>query len=182
MTRIAFETTIEAPPQQVWDILADFGGVYRYNPSVVRSYLTAGSPGGPDSQRHCDLTFSGAAVDERIVEWRDGDGYVLDIVDGTNMPPFRGAPRAELTIRAAGEARTHVRGQLTYRLRFGPLGILMDRLMVRRRFGPAFGGVIAGLKHHAETGELVTADTRLQPIDHITERRSASNPRALVTH
>lgn len=182
MTRFAFETVIDAPPHRVWEILADFGGVYRYNPSVSRSYLTAGPAGGPGSERHCDLTFAGASVDERIVEWRDGDGYALEIVDGANMPPFRGAPRAELAIRPDGEGRTHVRGTLTYRLRFGPMGALMDRLMVRRRLGPAFGGAVAGLRHHAETGEPVTGETGLQPIRRIPEGRGATTPRTAAAH
>ena len=28
----------------------------------------------------------------------------------------------------------------------------MDRAIVGRRFGPAFGGLLAGIKHHVETG------------------------------
>ena len=43
-------------------------------------------------------------------------------------------------------------------LRFGILGRLMDAMMVRREFTKIVPKVLAGLKHHVETGELVNQE------------------------
>ena len=42
-----------------------------------------------------------------------------------------------------------------YKLKFGPVGALMDLLFAKRQFQQAFDGMMAGLKHHIETGELI---------------------------
>jgi ligand-binding SRPBCC domain-containing protein len=38
MTKITREVWIDAPKEQVWAVMADFGNVYRFNPTVPKSY------------------------------------------------------------------------------------------------------------------------------------------------
>lgn len=162
MASIRYEITVDRPPSEVWDLISDFGGVYRYNPNVSHSRLTNGSANeGVGATRHCDLSFSGASVEERILEWHEGAGYALEIFDGEKLPPFRSGVRAAVTVRPAGSERSVVAGSMDYELKFGPVGRLMDRAMVAPRFGPAFGRFLAGIKHHAETGEEITENTDL---------------------
>lgn len=160
MASIRYEITVDRPPSEVWDLISDFGGVYRYNPNVSHSRLTNGSANeGVGATRHCDLSFSGASVEERILEWHEGEGYALEIFDGEKLPPFRSGVRAAVTVRPAGSERSVVTGDMDYELKFGLLGRLMDRTVVAPRFGPAFGRLLAGIKHHAETGEEITEKT-----------------------
>ena len=164
MTHVHYEITIDRPAREVWAILADFGAVHRYNPSVGASHLLGDSPAaGVGAARHCDLTAFDATAEERITRWSEGKGYTLEIVGGTRLPPFAGPATAELQVRPAGAERSVVTGDLRYRLRYGPVGRLMDRAMVRKRFGPAFGSILAGLKLHAETGAEITESTDLSP-------------------
>ena len=37
MTAIELEIPITRPPDAVWQVIADFAGVQRYNPNVVRA-------------------------------------------------------------------------------------------------------------------------------------------------
>ncbi len=162
MTRIHYEIAIERPAASVWEVISDFGGVYRYNPNVRKSRLTSGSVDrGVGATRHCDLTFSGASAEERIVGWKDGESFVVEIFDGEKMPPFKGPPHAHVSVRATGTARSTLSGELSYEMKLGPIGWLMDRTLVRSRFGSAFGRFVAGVKHYAETGEEVTEETDL---------------------
>ncbi len=160
MTQVRFKIPIDAPAEQVWAVLADFGAVSRYSPTVVHSYLTGDQRAGVGTARHCDLALPGATVDERIVDWRDGERYTLEIFDGDKLPPFRSA-HASFDVRAAGPDRTVVAAELAYELKYGPAGTLMDRMMVEPKFRAAFGALVAGLKHHLETGEQVTVETDL---------------------
>ena len=51
--------------------------------------------------------------------------------------------------------------QFEYGMKFGFVGALMDRLMVKKQFSKAIPGILAGLKHYAETGEQVDRSIRL---------------------
>ncbi len=125
MAKITREVRINAFKEQVWDTLADFGGISVFSPSVANSYLTNDQNGGVGSQRHCDLSLAGASVEERIVEWVDGEKMVIEIYEGKKTPPFKTA-FATLSVREAGPNVTVVRGTFDYSLKFGPLGALMD--------------------------------------------------------
>lgn len=159
MTKLSYETRIEAPVQQVWDVLADFGGTWKYNPNVTKSHSTSETNSGVGAERHCDLAFAGAEVEERIVDWNEGRSYDVAILDGRRTPPMKD-PLAHFEVEADGDA-TVVRAFMRYDMKYGPLGWAMDRAMVRPKFGKAFGQILAGLKHHVETGELVTDDIKV---------------------
>ncbi len=164
MSTITREIWIDAPKSDVWAVLADFGNIYRFNPTVPRSYSTNDLSSGLGATRHCDLNIDGASVEERIIEWHDGQKMGVEIYDGQKTPPWRNAI-AELSV-AERDGGTVVRGKLSYDMKYGPIGALMDRFMIQPQFGKAFGGIFAGLKHYIETGEEVNGPQGL-PFDQI---------------
>jgi carbon monoxide dehydrogenase subunit G len=157
MTRLTREVRINAPKEKVWEILADFGGISKFNPNVSTSYCTSEANSGVGATRHCDLSFKGASLEERIVEWREGHSYTIEIYQGKNTPPFKTA-RASISVRKDGNASI-VTGTFDYSLKYGLLGVLMDKLMVQPQFSRAWSHLFAGLKYYAETGEPVEAHT-----------------------
>ena len=157
MTRLIREVRINAPREKVWEILADFGGVYKFNPNVPNSYCTSEANGGVGATRHCDLTFKGASIEERIVEWQEGQSYIIEIYAGKNTPPFKTA-RASISVRKDGPGSI-VTGTFEYTMKYGPLGTLMNKLMVEPQFSKAWSRLFAGLKYYAETGEPVEVHT-----------------------
>ena len=50
---------------------------------------------------------------------------------------------------------TIVVATLDYQVKFGPLGTLLDKLIMGRLFRKGVIGHLAGLKYHVETSELV---------------------------
>lgn len=166
MTTHSVETFVNAPKHEVWAALTDIGGVAKYNPTVLHSYTLTESNSGVGAERHCDLTFSGASVEERVTDWDESGSYSIEVFNGEKMPPIDNVV-AHISVEAEGEDSV-VRGTLEYDTRYGPVGWLMDRFMVAPKFGRAFAGIFAGLKHHVETGELVGSDTSLpyEKVDH----------------
>ncbi len=152
MSRLSYQTNVDAPLQKVWKILADFGGIYKYNPGVSSSHSTSSNNGGVGASRHCDLIPAGS-IEERIIEWNEGQSYSLEIYDGKGVPPFKKSV-ATLAITPNGSG-TVVTATLDYSLKYGPLGALMEALVVKRFLQRGFQGLLAGLKHYAETGEEV---------------------------
>ena len=150
---------IDSPKEQVWAALADFGGVWKYNPSVVTSRSTTPQNGGVGAARHCDLTFSGASVEERIVEWNEGNGYRIEVFDSKRTPPFKQA-FGDIDLWEDGDG-TVVTMTFSHSMKYGPIGALMDRLVVETQYAKALDLLLAGLKHHIETGQDIVKGVRV---------------------
>ena len=132
-------------------MLADLGSIYKWNPGVAHSRSTSDSTVGECAMRHCDLQRKGDYLEERAFDWRDGEGYKIDIYE-TNLPIKRNI--VEFTLEADGEGTT-VTVTPDYELKFGPIGVVMDRLFARAQLRKGMAGMLAGLKYHVESGELV---------------------------
>ncbi len=86
MSVIRIEKPIARPAATVWPLLSDFGSIDYFNPHVSESRILEGAPKtGLGAERHCDLKDGRNWVRERVVDWRPGAGYTVDIYEGT-MP------------------------------------------------------------------------------------------------
>ncbi|MGF1473269.1 MAG: SRPBCC family protein [Rubrobacteraceae bacterium] len=153
MTTIAKNVRIGAPKERVWKLLADLGGVVNYHPFVTNSYYETEQESGAGASRVCEFGPD-SAVQERAIEWKEGKSYTLaiDFTKG-RKPPIQNQ-RARVSVREAGGG-TLAAIEMSYEPKFGPAGALMDRFVMRPRFEKLLSGVMAGLKHHAETGEPI---------------------------
>lgn len=156
MTRFTDEIKINVLKEKVWAKIADIGAIQDYHPGVTKSYYTSEQREGVGSSRHCDLVPFGS-LEEKIVGWTDGESYIIDIHDGQKVPPFKTA-RAYMSVEQAGDAAiAHL--TFEYELKFGPLGWLMDRIMVRRQFKKIVPAMLGGLKRYLENGDHVTGSS-----------------------
>ena len=74
-------------------------------------------------------------------------------------------PTAEIAVNAPKETVraamvdfggiTVAPGTLRYDTKFGPIGRIMDRLVISKQFGKAWSGNLAGLKYNVESGQTV---------------------------
>lgn len=151
MASVSSKIHIDAPKEQVWEVLADLGGIYKWNPGVSSSHYTSEQTTGDGATRHCDLQNPRGYLEERALEWREGEGYVIDIYD-SNLPIEKNL--VTFSLAAEGDGTT-VTVTPDYKLKYGLLGSLLDRLFARRQLQKGFDAMLAGLKHHVETGELV---------------------------
>ena len=151
MAHFSTQIRIHATKETVWEVLADFGGIYRWNPGVRYSYSTSESSHGLFATRHCELLTGDDYLDEQILEWRDGQSFKVEIYE-TNLPLHRNV--VEFSVVAEGSG-TIVTVAPDYTLKYGLLGWLMNQLVVRRKFQKGMEDLLTGLKYHIETGELV---------------------------
>ena len=146
MTTFTTSTVINAPPDAVWSALADIGSISIWNPGVTASHTTSDVVSGLGATRHCDLGTRGF-LEEQVVEFDEGSAITMRITD-SNMPIEHADVRFVLEPETAG---TRVTVSPQYRVKFGPLGILMDRVVVRRMFQRGMGSLLRGLKRHVES-------------------------------
>ncbi len=147
---VTSQIKIDAPAEKVWGVLADIGSIYKWNPGVVASHTTGEQSHGDGTTRHCDLDDKNY-LEERTFDWREGESFKIDVFESTlplksNIVTFQVTPDGDGT-------KTTVTAD--YVLKFGPIGKLMDILFAKRQAQQGFDDMMAGLKYHVETGELV---------------------------
>jgi len=156
MTTLNFETTLNANKQEAWQVIADFAGISVYHPGVPKSYVINQSErSGLGAERRCELSNDGKKyIDERIVRFVDGQEYDVEIYGGNQIPPVNNI-LVTIGVESVSTGQTRIYIRLSYQPKFGPIGVVMDRVMIRPLMSKAMKGIIYGFKHHMETGEPV---------------------------
>jgi hypothetical protein len=128
-------------------LLADLEAVQRYNPGVRTARIEGDRRTGLGAARVCELLPKGRVV-ERVTHWEDGRALGLEVAESDWPIHFmRWVTRVE-----PHEGRTRITQELEYRVKFGPLGWLLDRLAMERKLRATLDGIFASLVKHAESG------------------------------
>ncbi|MCP3928999.1 MAG: SRPBCC family protein [Bacteroidetes bacterium] len=160
-TETTVEVEINAPIEKVWAEFADIGNIYLNSPTVAKSHTSSEKKSGVGATRHMDLSpmiKKGASLDERVLIWEEGTYQKLEVykvhkVSGikTMGGDFRLIPKGDKTI---------LRSTLNYSMKNGFFG-MMNNMMGKKKFAKVWKSVILGYKHHIETGNEVTHETKL---------------------
>ena len=145
MTTIHHEILAACPPERVWALLADLEAVQRYNPGVQRAAIEGAQRTGVGARRACQLLPKGRVV-ERVTHWEDGRAVGLELEQHDWPVDFmRWVTRVE---QHGGGAR--ITQSLEYQVKFGPVGWLLDRVVMKRKLTKSLDSVFASLARHAE--------------------------------
>lgn len=125
MPRITKTRSYAASPEAVWDLLADFPNISRWNSGVKHSESTSDATSGVGAKRHCDLAPFGA-LEETIQEWDEGKLLAISIDEAKLLPIKHGL--AKFAISPDGEG-SRLDFDYEYDLKFGPLGKLMQPVL-----------------------------------------------------
>jgi ligand-binding SRPBCC domain-containing protein len=147
MTTIRHEIQADCPPEKVWALLSDLEAVERYNPGVRAACVQGTQRTGVGAKRACELIPKGRVV-ERVTHWEEQRALGLEVAE-TDWPIH--FMRWVTRIAASGDA-TRITQDLEYEVKFGPLGWLLDTLVMKRKLTTALDTVFAELKKHAENG------------------------------
>jgi ribosome-associated toxin RatA of RatAB toxin-antitoxin module len=155
MTKVKASRLIEAPHNQIWTILSDYGSVHKYNPFVERTISDA-KPGmcQVGDTRRCEMYGGNAFVEEEVVSIDAGRAITLQITSST-MPFHNAIGRIEAI--AVSQEQTRVNIALDYGAKGGPLiGFVMKpamKFMLKK--------VLKSLEHHLKTGQPIGKNGRL---------------------
>ncbi len=153
MSTIKISQYIDASPEKVWKLWADLGGIGTFHPYVTNAYYISENREGKGAARVCEFR-QGFAVEERAFQWNDGKSLSLkiDFIKGTK-PPIDNIV-AHVGVDAEGNG-SRAWMEMHYEPKFGPIGAIMDKLMIRRQYEKLLPSILTGMKHYAETGEAV---------------------------
>lgn len=147
MGTLHHEIRIDAPIETVWKAVADLVAVQRWNPMVASARYVSDKREGIGAARRCELKPKGW-VEERVWEWSPPSIIGLEVA-ASEWPIVFMKWRTEL--HKDGGA-TRMSQEMNYKVKFGPLGVLMDVLMMRRMLNKGIHEAFAALKRHVETG------------------------------
>jgi hypothetical protein len=145
MTTIHHEIHAACPPSKVWKVLANLEEVARYNPGVRSAETIGARRTGVGAIRACDLVPKGRVV-ERVTHWEEGHALGLEVTESDWPIHFmRWVTRVE-----PSDGGTRISQELEYELKFGPVGWLLDRLVMKKKLTETLDGVFSSLVNHAE--------------------------------
>ena len=150
MTTVERTGVIDAPPDRVWDVLADYGAIASWAPNVDHSCLLTGRLDGVGAVRRIQ---TGRATLQEVVEtWEPGASLSYRII---GLPPIVRSVTNTWRLDGSGDStlgRTRV--TLTSEIDCGPRPPQqVIARVVGRRLAAASEQMIAGLTERCELAE-----------------------------
>jgi hypothetical protein len=145
MTTLHHEIHAKCAPDRIWALLSDLTAVERYNPTVKSASIRGSARSGVGAERSCDLLPEGYVV-ERVTHWEEGRALGLEVAE-SDWPIHYMRWVTRIAPTPTGSVITQ---DLEYSLKFGPLGWLMDQMVMRRKLSRTLDEVFAKLVEHAE--------------------------------
>ena len=149
MSVIAVEIEINASPEKVWAVLADFNAVEKWSPSVRSAHGVSETDHGVGAVRGFDVPGFGN-VEETVVDWKDGESLTFEV---SSVGPVKKTVMTWSVRKESGRTVARVRSEM--HTKYGVFGAIIDKLVMRRMFKTRMGQTLLGLKHHVETGEEI---------------------------
>ena len=149
----AYTVHLDMPREQVWEKLRDFTLAPNYVPGITGVEITTENKEGVGASR----TVLPKKMDETVIEWNDGYGFVLRLHNGEKGAP---APFKEAGFRYKIEddgERTKFTAGLLYTMGMGWFGRLIERMFLGKIFVIVVRDIAISLKHFYETNEPVTS-------------------------
>lgn len=151
MIKVGLTKSLDVSATQAWEVIADFKNIQRFHPLVDHVDMLSDNERGVGAIRVCNF-YDDTSVAEEVTQWKEGQGYTVELSDFSM--PVKSAT-ATLTIEGTGAGKSDVTFAMEFTPKFGPLGWVMGQVMMRPMMIRVFKQVLAGLEHHAATGELV---------------------------
>lgn len=101
MSRLERSTTVAASPERVWAVLADFGALACWVPTIQHSCLLSEQTEQPGTVRRVQIARQ--TLVERVVTWHPTHELAYDI---EGLPPIVGTPRNSWRLTPIGDGTT----------------------------------------------------------------------------
>ncbi len=151
MNQLSATNVVHAPIDRVWQTIADVGTIADWHPGVASSPVLTENRTGLGATRRVELYRGDTSVEE-VTSLEEGRSVAVTMSEHT-MPLSYGT--ATFRVEADGNDRTLVTMMMDYKMKYGPVGWLLNAVMLRRIMNNLLPSVLAGLDHHLVTGEHI---------------------------
>ncbi len=145
MSELKHEIKINAPKDQVFSTLANLELVQKYNPGVVSAKYITPTHSGVGAARECDLGKDGI-VREKVTRFEDGKSITMELYEHNWPLEFM---HWTTQVQAQGNT-TLVTQTMQYKVKFGLIGTLLDKLMMKNKLNSTLDTVFNSMKDYIE--------------------------------
>ncbi len=151
MHNVTVKREMNNTAEAVWKVLDDYGTVYRYNPGVETSEILGEKKTGLGARRACHF-YDGSSLKETIVRYVPNQGYSFMLSD-FSLPLKRATTHFQLAPIHKDKCLLSV--TIEFEPKFGPIGWLMAKLLMRPMLTKALNGLAKGIDDYMTSGRLV---------------------------
>ncbi len=159
MSTVAHTRVIELPIRKIWEVMDDFGNVARWHYNAADSSLLSTNNRGLGATRKVRMN-DGTEVVERLVAYEEGLYVKAEVVE--HDLPLNSAFLI-FRLRELAETSTEVTVEMEFVMKFGPLGWVIDKLVMAPSIRRSHRLALDGLERHIETGKAIGEDAH--PVD-----------------
>lgn len=146
MGKLTNYITIHATIDKVWSVLTDLELLDKTDPTVKKATLISENKTGLEAKRKVLMLDGKNWFDEKITVFKPQEELTYQLTDCS-------FPIEELkhtyTFQKMGN-QTKVQQVMEYKVKFGIIGKLMDKLMIGRQFNSGINKFLTGLKTYTE--------------------------------
>jgi len=159
MTTHTVQVNLSIDGPAAWHRMRDFSVAHQYVPDLTGTRINTEQRNDVGASRTVFRT-GGATLDETIVEWHEGNGFVIRLHQGDQpLKPFTEA-RFHYRLKVTEVGSSMVELAIEYSMPWGWLGRWLDRRLISPAMRKTLVQTAAGLKHYYETGRPATDDDR----------------------
>lgn len=148
MTTLRNEISIHAPMEHIWEALSRVENLEKFDPTVKSSVALTSLQSGMGASRKVNMRDGKNWFEEKVVEFKPHESLVYQLTDCSF--PIKGLKHSYSFEQAGTDVM--VRQVMQYTVKFGLLGKVMDRLMIRKQTNSGILKFFDGLKAYAEQG------------------------------
>lgn len=152
MHNLIVKKIIDAPKKRVWEEIKDFGSIYKIHPMIEKSPITNGIESGNGAERTC-VMYNGGEIKERVFDYKEGDRYSVEVIDPGPFPIAKST--VVISVSDARNGKSILAFDMHFKPKFGLLGTIMAKLIMKNQFTSILDSVINGMETHIKTGKLV---------------------------
>jgi len=146
MGKLVNDITINAPVDKIWSILTDLELLDKTDPTVKKATLISENKTGLNAKRKVLMQDGKNWFDEKITAFKPNEELVYQLTDCSF--PIKGLKHT-YSFQKNGN-QTKVTQEMEYTVKFGVLGILIDKMMIGKQFNSGINKFLNGLKTYAE--------------------------------
>ena len=146
MGKLVNDITVNAPIDKIWSILTDLELLDKTDPTVKKATLISSNKTGLEAKRKVLMQDGKNWFDEKITVFKPNEELVYQLTDCSF--PIKGLKHT-YSFQKIGN-QTKVQQEMEYTVKFGVLGILLDKMMIGKQFNSGINKFLNGLKTYAE--------------------------------
>ena len=146
MSKLINDITINAPIDKIWSILTDLELLDKTDPTVKKATLISENKSGLDAKRKVLMQDGKNWFDEKITIFKPNEELAYQLTDCSF--PIK-ALKHSYSFQKNGD-QIKVQQVMEYTVKFGVLGILLDKMMIGKQFNSGINKFLNGLKTYAE--------------------------------